>query len=336
MMKCCVPLLLAIFLISCAPVANTTSVTPIPTNKSLVGKENTSLTITAPTNTGHEFIGKILIYRLDGIYIGNWDGGNPILIHAFTSPLSMMSLSPDGSNLAYFQDNYLYVQDIYTGKAKAINQEIIGSPGGQLRWSPDVKEIALACSTPNEPASSICLVTIEGGKVKIMVSQKDIKEQRHPFYFIELQDWSRDGSTIVFIYYTPSEKGQKQDFSIYLYDLSSKTTRMILDGKMQNAIVQIRSVAISPDNKMLLISGIDANSLFQVFRLNIEAGNLTQITQVTNSSFTAPVWGYDSCHFYIHIEQDTPSFRENTAILYADGTFFLPLDIKGIVIQWIK
>jgi Tol biopolymer transport system component len=333
-MKCCVPLLLAIFLVSCAPVANTTSVTPIPTNDSSVGKENTSLTNTAPTNTGHEFIGKILIYRLDGIYIANWDGSNPILIHAFTSPLSMMSLSPDGSNLAYFEDNYLYVQNISNENVKILNHEVIGSPGGQLKWSPDGKKIAFTCSTPSEPTISICLID-ENGNIEFLINQEDIAKEARSWYFIELQDWSRDGSKIVFTYYTPSEKGQKQDFSIYYYDIFPKTTQLILDGKKQKIIAQIRGVTISPDNNTLLISGIDANSLFQIFSMNIEINNLVQLTQIPNASITNPVWSNDNCCYYVHVEQDK-LYAENTAIVDSMGNIVLVLDIQGSVIQWVK
>ncbi len=320
---------------SCAPALGAQPSAPAPaSNASLAIPENTRSDVDM-TKIKLSLTGRVLINTSQAVYLANADGGSPVLIHIINSPVSMMSLSPDGTKLAYFQDNYLYVQDVETRNIKQLNQDIIGSIGGQLRWSPDGKKIALSCSTPSNPISSICLIDSDSGKTEILISQKFLGEIR-PSHFVELQDWSRDGSRMVFTYYTPSEKGQKQDFAIYLYNTSLATTQMILDSQKQDLIKQIRGATISPDNTTLLISGIGVDSSFQVFRLDLQTADLSQLEKPENYSYSIPVWGSDSSYFYVHLEQGMPLFKEDTAVLDTNGNILSVLDIRGAVVEWMK
>ncbi len=107
---------------------------------------------------------------------------------------------------------------------------MIGSLGGQLKWCPDGKKLALSCSTPNKPKPSICLVD-ENGDIDFLITKEAMNKNTDISYFIQLQDWSKDGSKMFFTYYTPSKKGQKQDFSIYDYDMPSETMHLLLNGQ---------------------------------------------------------------------------------------------------------
>jgi dipeptidyl aminopeptidase/acylaminoacyl peptidase len=335
-MKKFILLLLAFSLTSCGAMLKNPSSTVVPiTHNSPVASENVPLDV-VPTKADLGLKGRVLIEKPDAIYLANWDGGSPVMIRTIVSPIPMMALSPDGTKLAYFQGNYAYVQDVKTGSVKQLNKDIIGSIGGQLRWSPDGKKIALSCSTPSDPISSICLIDTDNRNIEILIDQKSLGGVR-PLYFIELQDWSRDGSKIIFTYYTPSEKGQKEDFVVYLYDISSRAIQKILDGKAQNVVTQIRSVAISPDNQILLISGIDANFSLQLFRMNLQNGILNQLTKSTIYWFSAPIWGCDSSYFYADVVEPSASpYKESTAILNANGDILSFLDLQGTVIEWIK
>ncbi len=276
-----------------------------------------------------------MVEEPDAIYLANWDGSSPVLIRTIDSPIPMLALSPDGTELAYFQGNYAYVQDVKTGGVKQLNQDIIGSLGGQLRWSPDGKKIALSCSTPDNPMSSICLIDTDNNSIEILIDQKFLGEVR-PFYFMELQDWSRDGSKIVFTYYTPPEKGQKEDFAVYLFDTSSKTIQKVLDSNKQDIITQLMGASISPDNQSLLITGMETNSSFQLFRLDLESRLLSELTRDTTYSHGAPVWGGDSSYFYVNLRQNAIPHENSTAILNTDGDVVSSLDMQGTVIEWIK
>ncbi len=329
--------LLIVFLLASCTQVSVTPVTPtLDTNYPLPMAQNIVTVDTTPIFSGFDMSGRILVYTPEVIYLANSDGTSPALIHTIESPLPMMSLSPDGTKFAYFSGNFLYVKDMITGTVSTLNREMMGSIGGQLRWSPDSNKIALTCSTPSEPTTSLCLID-ENGNIEFLIKKENIADEKvSPEYFIELQDWSRDGSKLVFIYYAPSEKGQKQDFSIYYYDMVSKTTQLILDGKKQNMIFQIRGVNISPDNKILLISGIGENSLSQIFVLNMDAPKVVQLQlqQLSNVSYTNPVWSSDNCCYYIHVEQD--DLYQHTVIADLTGNIMLTLDIQGTVLQWVK
>lgn len=326
--------LLIVFLLqSCtqSPVAPTLDI-----NHPQQTAQNTITVDTPPIFSNLNINGKILVYTSKGLYLANSDGTSPALIHTIESPLPMVSLSPDGKQLAYFSDNSLYVKDILTDTVNIWNRELMGSMGGQLRWSPDGNKIALACSTPSEPTTSLCLVD-ENGNIAYLIGEEDIANGKiNPDYFIELQDWSRDGSKLVFLYYAPSEKGQKQDFLIYLYDMISKTTEIILDGTTQNMIFQVRGASISPDNKTLLISGESEKALSQIFVLNINTLNVVPLSlqQLPNASYTNPVWSNDTCCLYVYVEPE--GLYPHTVIADSAGNIILTLDIQGTVFQWVK
>ncbi|MBI1793912.1 MAG: hypothetical protein HYR70_06945 [Chloroflexi bacterium] len=340
-MKNCILLTLMFLLISCAPAPKAPTMAIAQTlDVNSATKQNTSPTNNISANANLEMIGRVLVYTSNSVYIANSDGSTPVLIHAVESPLTMLSLSPDGTKFAYFQGNYVYIQDVKTRNIKPLNQKIIGSIGGELRWSHDGTKIVLSCSTVDEPASSgsICLIDVNSGQIEILIREKDLMSARSPYttYFIELEDWSRDDSKIIFTYFSPSEKGQKQDFEIYIYDMPSKTIRKILDSKKQDVITQIGSVAISPDNKTLLLSGNDTDSSFQLFQIDLGVNILSQLTRSVIYSFSNPVWGSNSSYFYAYVKQNTPSPKGGAAILDMTGNIVSFLNIKGAVVEWIK
>ncbi len=329
-------LLVVVLLTSCSqvPVAPAIQIsetnTPGPTMQTVVTAEIT------PIFSDIDLSGKILVHTPKSVQLSNSDGTSPVLIYTLESPLPMIALSPDGAEFAYFDGNFLYVKDVLTGRVSTWNREMMGSIGGQLRWSPDGAEIALACSTPDQPTTSLCLVD-ENGNIEYLVKKEDVSGTKiSPDYFIEMQDWSRDGSKIIFLYYAPSEKGQKQDFSIYFYDTLSGITQLVLDGNNQDIIFQIRQVNISPDNKTLLLSGISGDSLFKVYVLNMENLSITplQLKQLPDASLVNSVWSSDSCCYYVRVEQD--NIYQYTVIADLAGNILRTLDIQGTVLQWIK
>lgn len=329
-------LLIVFLLTSCSQVSVAPAIqisetnTPGPTMQAVVTAE------VAPLSSAVDLSGKILVHTPKTVQLSNSDGTSPVLIHKLESPLPMIALSPGGAEFAYFDGNFLYVKDVLTGRVSTWNREMMGSIGGQLRWSPDGAEIALACSTPDQPTTSLCLVD-ENGNIEYLVKKEDVSGTKiSPDYFIEMQDWSRDGSKIIFLYYAPSEKGQKQDFSIYYYDTLSGTTQLVLDGNNQGIIFQIRQVNISPDNKALLLSGISGDSLFKVYVLNMENLSITplQLKQLPDASLVNPVWSSDSCCYYVRVEQD--NIYQYTVMADLAGNILRTLDIQGTVLQWIK
>lgn len=295
----------------------------------------TSLPNVVLPQTNFSISGRMLVYTPNTIYLVNLDRSALDSIYTSELPLSEMSLSPDGTKFAYFQENSIYVKDLKTGSMDVWNREMIGSLGGQLKWSPDGKELALSCSTPNKPEPSICLID-ENGDIDFLITKDAMDKNTDPSYFVELQDWSSDGSKMFFTYYTPSEKDQKQDFSIYDYDMSSKAMHLLLDGKEQKLIYQIRELRVSPDNGTLLIGGIGKNSLSQIFALRIETAELLQLKfqQMPHADVSNPVWSNNDCCYSILVEPE--NLFPYTAIADLRGNILMTLDLPGSVSQWIK
>jgi len=326
-------LLLLIFLLTSCTLIPETDITQTPLPS--LTTPPTSLPNIALPQTNFSVSGRMLVYTPNTIYLVNSGGSAPDSIYTSETPLSEMSLSPDGTKFAYFQDNFVYVKDLNTGRTDVWNREMIGSIGGQLKWSPDGTKLALSCSTPNKPESSICLVD-ENADIDFLITKEAVNKNTDPSYFIELQDWSRDGSKMFFTYYTPSEKGQKQDFSIYVYDMSSKTTDVLLDGKKQDLVFQVRELHISPDGRTLLISGIGENSLLQIFSLNTETAELLQLQlqQIPHADLSNPVWSNNNCCYSLLVERENLS--PYTVIADLTGNILITLNVPGSVIQWIK
>jgi Tol biopolymer transport system component len=155
-----------------------------------------------------------------------------------------------------------------------------------------------------------------------------------PFYFIELQDWSPDGTKIVFTYYTPPEKGQKEDFEIYLYDLNTKETRKVLDGKTQESIAQLSKVTISPDNQFLVLDGAVSTSTFQIFLINVDGTGLQQLTKDNQFSVENPVWSPQGSTLFVN--KRTVSGSMTTALIDAEGQDLLSVPSVGIIFEWIR
>lgn len=279
--------------------------------------------------------GRIAFLRSSFVYLAKADGTSPALIHAFEIPVPMFSLSPDGKKIAYFHDNYLYVKDIPSGVVNTWNAEKMGSIGGKLLWSPNGEKIAFACSTPEMPFNSICLVE-RNGKVEYVMTKENIEgEQIRPDYFVELQDWSRDGQTLVLLYYSPTGKGEKQDFRVYFYDLVSASLQLVFDSTKQRTVFQVRDVRVSPDKDKLLISGLNNNFLYRVFVVKIEDNEIIplELDGWPNASYTDPVWSDEACCYYVHVQQAN---SQRTLLVDLSGKVLLSLEIEGIVFQFIS
>lgn len=210
----------------------------------------------APVTTDEVSNKKILFVKQANYYLANPDGSGQVLLYpGEQSRIEMASLSQDGAKFAYFLDNVVYIQDIKTSKTTTLSKEDIGAAGGdQIRWSPDGSKLALSCSIEQQPSSAICLIDSQTGEIEVLLNEKNT-DKFCSSHLILLLDWSKDGRKIVYECYSIVEKGQKPNFSVYFYDFTSKTSKRIFGGETQDMIWRIRSVSISPDNNLLLISG---------------------------------------------------------------------------------
>ena len=283
---------------------------------------NTSISI--PANV------KFLIAQQRNYYIVNSDGKEKILLYSGeNSPTEIASLSLSATKFAYFTNNFVYVQDITTKETTTVNKEIIGSIGGQIRWSPDETKLAMTCATEQQPSSAICLLDVSNGQIEILANKKNTDKFCSANY-IQLLDWSNDGTKIIYECFIVPEKRHKQEFKIYAYDIATKSTTQILDSASQNMIWQLHSASIAPNNNLLLINGAGQAPIAQIFLLDMPSGTLKQITIANDWHSSALVWK-DNQTFYTHTQLDQSPYDEANFIMNIDGEKVLTLKIEGFI-----
>jgi Tol biopolymer transport system component len=314
--------LLTLTLVSCA--------TRLPLNeshKSTPTQNPTSTTRPSTPSEGPNSTEKILIMDQFNYYLINLDGSGRSLLYSGGDQIKMASLSPDATKFAYFMGNYVYIQDIKSGHTFTLNHEIIGSMGGQIRWSPDGTHLALECAYSQQQSPAICLIDTHNGQIQVLVNEKNTDRMCSASgAFIMFQDWSQDGSTMVYTCFILQPNDQKQDFSIFLYDLASKTSKIVFDGTPQDGIWGMGSVSISPDKETLLVTGNHKDHIVNVFLLDISNITLKQLTNDTDYDSEALVWTADSQSFYLH-----KTYRQ---IPWPESNFIM--DIHGRILNSMK
>jgi Tol biopolymer transport system component len=274
--------------------------------------------------------GKFLILQQRDYYLVNSDGTEQTLLYSGeTTPAEMASLSPSTTKFAYFTNNFVYIQDITTKETVTVNKEIIGSIGGQIRWSPDETKLAMTCSIEQQPSSAVCLLDVQNGHIEVLLNEKNT-DKFCSSNWIQFLDWSKDGTKIAYECFIIPEKGQKQDFKIYSYDLAAKSITLILDGISQDLIWQLHSASISPNNNALLINGAGQKPIQQIFLLDMPSGVLQQITTASDYHSTALVWR-DNQTFYAHTQLDQSPYDEANFIMNTDSEKVSTLIIEGFI-----
>ena len=275
---------------------------------------------------------KLLINEQRDYYIVNLDGTDKTLVYSGdNSPLAMASLSPTATKFAYLKDNSIYVQDLQTGETITVNKEIIGSIGSQIRWSPDEAQLALTCATEQQPSSGVCLINIQNGDIIFLINKTN-SDNFCSTNLIDLLDWSEDGSKIVYNCFIVPEKGHKQDFAIYVYDLNTRASTRILDGTSQNLIWQIHSASISPNNDLLLLNGASQSPIEQIFLLNLSDNILKQLSQGIDYHSSAVLWNDNQTFFAHRVLAHEPYFEANS-IMDVNGENKSDLKIQGVVVK---
>lgn len=286
--------------------------------------------ITTPINLDDKT--RLLVNEQRDYYTVNLDGTDKTLVYSGeNSPLAMASLSPTATKFAYFKDNSIFIQDLQTGETVTANKEIIGSIGGPIRWSPDETTLALTCATEQQPSSGVCLINIQNGDTTFLINKANT-DNFCSTNLIELLDWSKDGTKIIYNCFIVPEKGHKQDFAIYVYDISSRNSIRVLDGASQNLIWQIHSASISPNKNLLLLNGAGESPIAQIFFLNLSDNTLKQLTQGIDYHSSAMLW-IDNQTFFAHRELIHEPYFEANSIMDVNGENKSDLEIQGAIVK---
>ena len=192
----------------------------------------------------------------------------------------------------------------------------------------------MQCAHAGQPTLAICLIDAQNGQIEVLVNEKNTDRFcSSSGAIIMLRDWSQDGSTMVYTCFTFQPQGQQQDFSIYLYDLASKTSTRVFDRTTQATLWGIGSVSISPDKKTMLITGNQQDYILQVFLLDLSTNALKQLTDETDYDSEALVWRNDSRSFYLHKTYRQIPYPESNFIMDINGLILNSMEINGRIIK---
>lgn len=326
-MKILLIIFLPLLLVAC-------SVNSMPTAiQAQSNPETASLLSATETSNKPNSDKKILIQNGRDYYMSNPDGSAPILLYSGEQdPIESASLSPDNLQFAYYKGNFVYIQDIQIQKNIKLNEIIVGSLGGYMRWSPDQQKIVFTCSTPTEqPSFAVCLIDTQNRAIEYLIDESNTDEfcSANTINFL---DWSDDGSTIIYSCFAISQQGQKQPISVYRYDVTSKTTKKIFDNSSQDTIWNLVSVSISPDKDNLLLTASDQDYNLQVFIYSLTINEIKQLTSETEYSFQAQAW-HNNESFYLQKTPDQPSYDSSNYIMDINGEILSTLNIDGLIIK---
>jgi Tol biopolymer transport system component len=277
---------------------------------------------------------KFLVINQRDYYLSTLDGLDSTLLFSGTdSPIEMATLSPDKTQFAYFKDNFIYIQDIETQKATILNKEIIGSAGGNLRWSPDGKKLFMSCANAQQPDMAVCAIDISNGQIEVPINEKNTDEicrTTRPIGIL-FQDLSSDGTKIIYLCIIITAQGQRTPFAVYIYDILSKATKKLVDSQTLGDVWQFQNALISSDGNFLLLGGADQNYMINTYLLDLKTNDLNQLTHDAAYNFQVTTWGQDGKSFYIHRTSAAPPYIEENFLMDIEGKILSPIDLQGII-----
>lgn len=322
------------------PVIETTpsaQITPTITVEQTVVKEynKSSETIlnVIPTSGSSMSNKNFLILDRRNYYFFNAGGSNSTLLASSEDGfIEKASLSPDSTRFAYFKDNFIYIKNLGTQETITLNKEIIGSIGSRIKWSPDGKKLYMSCANDQQPSMAVCAFDTTTGQIEVVINEKNSdKLCASSFIAMTFQDISSDGIKIAYSCLHTAEQGQRGEFSVYIYDMQSKTSVKVFDSQTQDTVWEISDVLLSPDDDTLLVNGANRDHMLNIYFLNLKTGMLSQLTNNAAYHFTATLWQDDNHSFYVHRIDTNDPYTEGNFIMDITGTTISTLDIQGMI-----
>jgi hypothetical protein len=158
--------------------------------------------------------------------------------------------------------NDLYVYDLDTEKATRISSHLRAiNPA----WSPDGKDIAFIRNVDGQ--QHLGLIKPDGTDIRWLVARYDGTQ-------IDVINWSPDGKQIVMALY----RNGQQD--IWIINRDGTGLRPLTWDKAED-----KDPAYSMDGKSIYFSS-DMTGVFNVYKMDLETGELTQLTNVVSGAFT--------------------------------------------------
>lgn len=184
--------------------------------------------------------------------------------------------SPDGARLAFISNRdrdteNLFVSDIHGRSVSKLSHEEL--PVRTLAWSPDGTMIAFGTGIGDE--DHISIVDVRSGKVRRVLSKKNIEYGVQGGFGATVSPWAPDGMRLLF---TSNENDQ---FDIGELDLASKRTRWLVRSRNEK-----HSPQWSPDGKRLAYLEIEEPNVL----LKVRDKDGTNVLSPRDGFTRSPQW----------------------------------------------
>ncbi|MGD8399081.1 MAG: hypothetical protein PVG11_09510, partial [Anaerolineae bacterium] len=157
----------------------------------------------------------------------------------------------------------LYILDLETGAEQFFPDVRTANPA--LTWSPDGIQLALVDSRTDIRVDRITILDVASGEYRAFMPQPDLSSRTT----WDLS-WSPDGRHILFQSYM-NGKGEVATSAMYLLDVAT--------GMEEKLVEEVHAAAWSPDSQEIAyILSINVQKPNQVYKINIETGKVTQLT----------------------------------------------------------
>jgi len=169
--------------------------------------------------------------------------------------------SPDGHEIVFRRQERIFVRELATGAERAISPKSWPHPSGPA-WSPDGKQIALACR--HDAGNALFLLPAAGGEPILVYDRKPACEPH----------WSPDGTRLV-------------------YETETNICTIGPDGKKNRTVTYFGGVQrygrFSPDGKSIVYcQGASERGPWELFIIPAQGGTPRQLTE--GASDMNPDW----------------------------------------------
>jgi TolB protein len=227
------------------------------------------------------------------------------------------TLSPDGSKLAFGQDNRLYVLDLSSGLTIALTPPGVG--GRNLAWSPDGKHIAMTQFLEND---HVVVMDADGSNLRRVTSGVSIEE---------LAGWSPDGTQVL---YTVLGEGGKNYLRLVNINTGAVTDLFTVGGK-------IPSPTLSPDGKWVAFMdrsfGMFNAAIFIARPDGTDRRLMAQLNDQPAYAYN-PFWSPDGKWLAVSVQDEDVYLPADPsiALIQPDTCEVVPLSgIRGEIRSWV-
>lgn len=282
---------------------------------------NTSSTSTPNIVTG--VTEKLLFSNANAVYLSDPFSEQIYKIKDLSKPMRSLTLSPDGNQLAYFDENTLLIQNIQTGEITQPDTTLISKSDFILDWSYDGKELIFSCAVEGRlPYVSICAFDIKQESLRVLVDARTLGISDTNTWLL-YKSHDEKNNKIVFVANTIPQFGSPSMGVIYILDTQTNEITTVLDTRIQDNIYNINRVAISPNGQSILFDArIEEKS--KIFQIYVDGSGLRQITSNEEDNMF-PFWSPEGDSFYTMLVK--PNTLNRDFILY---------NLNGDVLNSIK